>query len=468
MCGIALYIGEDHKKKTKDMMAEMTHRGFRENIVNFEYFSMGHVRLPIQGLDPKWDQPFRGRMAFVGEIFNHSDFGTYETDVLYLYEQLSESPPPENAFKDIDGFWSIFFYYPDKNFISVFTDHLAKKPLYIRKTRDYIAIASEIRPLLAIESENYFDPRYFSHIYKWGYSPTNRTPFIGIQKIPENTWMALSPGFKQVYFQQRYLDWPKPKKSFLRLGLYEQLEKAVKNRLVSDIPISILMSGGLDSTIVYQLLRKYTDNITVFHVDNQEEEYLNFIDFKGINVKKLGLKKEKQTVDFALWANQTPVDLGSMLPQYLLGDAIKKEGFNVAISGDGADELFGGYSRSQTYDSQISDIFDEIIFYHLPRLDRLMMYSTIELRCPFLAPNVIEYALSMPYVWRKKKEYLKIVFSDIVPPAILDRKKEALKIEALRTDVNIWRNMLIRKFKYLYQMEYNINEGGPNECERCI
>ncbi len=126
------------------------------------------------------------------------------------------------------------------------------------------------------------------------------------------------------------------------------------------------------------------------------------------------------------------MDLGSVLPQYALSCAIKREGYNVVLSGDGADELFGGYGRARIYDSQYSDIFHELVYYHLPRLDKLMMANTIELRCPFLSRDVIQGALSVNYKQRTEKQFLKKIFQDIVPRPILERKKEPLKIADLR------------------------------------
>ena len=96
--------------------------------------------------------------------------------------------------------------------------------------------------------------------------------------------------------------------------------------------------------------------------------------------------------------------------------------------------MFGGYRRINKYDSQKSDVWSELVNYHLPRLDKMMMQHTVELRSPFLARPVVESALGLPYQWRTNKNILKYAFQDILPEEIIDRKKEPLKIEEVRTD----------------------------------
>ena len=111
---------------------------------------------------------------------------------------------------------------------------------------------------------------------------------------------------------------------------------------------------------------------------------------------------------------------------------IKELGLHCVLTGDGADELFGGYRRASTYDSQQSDIFSELPYYHCPRLDRTMMKHTIELRSPFMRSDIVKYALNIPYSERNGiKKVLMDTFKSIVPHEVLHRDKRALKTKEI-------------------------------------
>lgn len=453
MCGIIINCGGDYTL-TKKMINTMGHRGTVEPSVK-TYFnkkiSVGHVRLPIQGLSPSFNQPYSYKDLdgfLVGEIFNFKSFCFSSTSIK---PELSDLPVlvksfhsyEETCFDLFDGFWSVGIIDKFNKILHVFTDDLAKKPLYYRRCGEAIFIASEIKALNIPElPKTSFDEVYFSSIRKWGYCIENRTPYNEIKKLPPTTHLIFSKkGQLKKIKKLKGIG----KANYQELRSY--IELAVKNRLVSDIPISLLLSGGLDSTIIFELTKKYTTNFTVYHIDNNEEDFLNYLNFpSNVKVKKISLNNNYPIREI-LEANETPVDLGSMVPQYKLGREIKKDGINVTLTGDGADELFGGYKRASEYDSQYSDIFHELVFYHLPRLDKLMMASTIELRSPFLSRNVISRALSIPYKKRKRKEYLKSIFSDIVPEQIIKRGKKPLKIENSIRDKMGWRKFLIREFK---------------------
>jgi asparagine synthase (glutamine-hydrolysing) len=191
-----------------------------------------------------------------------------------------------------------------------------------------------------------------------------------------------------------------------------------------------LCSGGLDSSIINHHAQSYKNNIKVFHVENGESSYFNLLKIPERNVVRVSL--DNVTDEEAQDVMDTPVDLGSVKPQIAMAKVVKKEGIHVLLSGDGADELFGGYKRNLDYDSQYSDIYDELVQYHLPKLDVCCMSQTIELRCPFLSHNVLQLALNTERGSRCNKQILKDIYKDVLPVRVINRKKLPLKIKEIR------------------------------------
>jgi asparagine synthase (glutamine-hydrolysing) len=430
MCGLNFTPVTD---VIESMNRALSHRGLpgREHARKVGDLHFGHVRLPVQGLDKKFDQPYEygnSLFLFTGEIFNYKKLNpTADSDVQVLAEMWTDIG--ELCFQYFDGFWACVIYDSSDRRVHILTDHLGKKPLYMHKRTH--SVSSEIKALRLLEGgKEALDPMYFSSVEKWGYHIGPHTMFSGIEKIPPRTHIILHSLTLEKLSQEIYLNlepWgigdPVP-------DIRRTIEEAVENRLVSDLPVSILLSGGLDSTIIFELAKRRTKNLMAFHIDNDESEYLEHIDFEGVPLKTLRL--EEADLSTVLRYNEGPVDLGSMLPQYQLSRAISNEGYRVAMSGDGADELFGGYRRIDEYDSQYSDVFEELVYYHLPRLDKLMMANTVELRNPFLAVPVIRTALKLTLEMRTHKKILKDVFSNLVPKAIIDRPKEPLKSPQVR------------------------------------
>ena len=280
------------------------------------------------------------------------------------------------------------------------------------------------------------DEIFHSNVMKWGYDPQGGTPWNEIHQ--------LKPGhFLYKGREYPYWDWA----SVPVTNLYDDLALAVKLRLGGFREAAVLLSGGLDSTIVYQLIKQQGLNVTAIHVDNHEEKYAKMVEHDLVKVTL-----EEVSDQDAVRIHQSPVDLGSVKPQIAMARKLKEEGYHMVLTGDGADELFGGYRRAAEYDSQMSDVFCELPFYHLPKLDRTMMRSTVELRAPFLSPAVIVHALSIPYEDRNgEKKVLKETFKDIIPPKILNRKKEPLKTDAIREDKMKQRQINNKIWRDLYE-----------------
>ena len=455
MCGILV-------TKRPERGPMIKHRGTESHYVNVDGMHFIHHRLPIQTKDnDEWKQPIESEdsiLLFNGEIFNYPD--KYDSDTEYLKDFFADCPDLEHfrkhkfsEYKEWDGFWSIVYYNKKTDNFICFTDPLGKKQLYVN--REY-EICSELKPLFDFYSmtdtkpQQIIDETYFGSIHKWGYNHDLRTPWSGVLRLDPTkiySWKKEgSPDSKIVSTIRNFIFTTKSG------DLKEILRTSVKRRLLSkNYPISVLLSGGLDSTIITALLTEMGADVTYYTIENDEDEYVKICeDYYGIKVNRLtyDLTNENMLKEIYCKWNETPVDLGSVVPQFHLFDAVAKTGHRIVLSGDGADELFGGYRRISEYDSRDSDVYHELTYYHLPRLDRMSMAHTIELRNPFLGHDVIRFSKSCFYPEeRANKEILKTTFKDMVPKEIIERAKVPLKNEKIRTEPLEYRKKVIKIFK---------------------
>ena len=415
MCGFVVYPTE---KNGSTVINEIGYRGLDQFIGkrNFDGFTFEHIALPFVNLDPKVaTQPVGGDFpgVFVGEVFNY-DSDKYEKDAQQVHEEFYYGSDPFDTFHQYDGFWT--YVTVMEGYLFGITDHLGIKPLYYRTDID--AMASEINVLKRFGDVT-IDETFMSNTLKWGYSPDARTPYNEIKQLP--------PGhFIHQGIIHRYWDWDKVRTT----NLYDDMKRSVEARLGGKREVSMLLSGGLDSSIIHGLLKELGRNVKTIHVENHEKDFAHLVSSELVDVQLDDITDED-----AVRIHQSPVDLGSVKQQIAMARKLRELGFYAVMTGDGADELFGGYRRAKEYDSQYSDTFAELPYYHLPKLDRTMMYSTIELRAPFLAPTIVKHALNTPYSKRNgEKKILKETFANIVPTEILNREKHPLKTDKIRKD----------------------------------
>jgi asparagine synthase (glutamine-hydrolysing) len=415
MCG---FIAARSDVNVYDLLEDIAYRGLSgfKGYKVVEGIQLGHYSLPFVNLDPDVAiQPREGsRSLFVGEIFNYKELG-YEDDIECADQMFWRSFSWQQGLKEFhkfDGFWT-YVTIVDNHLLGV-TDHLGIKPLYYRTDVDAMASEPVVLKKFGPVTRNEL---FHSNTMKWGYDPTGGTPWNEIKQLPPGCYVHKG----QVH---QYWDWSLIAKTDLKTAL----KRSVELRMGGQRSLSILLSGGLDSTIIYGLIKELGRDVTAIHVDNGEEDYARLVTEDLVNVQL-----ENVTNLDSVRIHQSPVDLGSTKPQIAMARKLKQLGFHAVMTGDGADELFGGYRRAKEYDSQYSDIFCELPYYHLPKLDRTMMDSTIELRAPFLAPSVIKYALDLPYNKRNGiKHALKETFAYMVPQEILDRDKHPLKTDSIR------------------------------------
>lgn len=440
MCGVMAAVGPRAAEQVSRGIDKMRHRGIRSKIVDFESSSIGHVRLPIVGVGEGYDQPIsRGTwtIGFVGEILDFRERDPLaECDVDLVADTWDLLGP--SGFTDFDGFWSVVAHDVTDGSVHAMVDYLSQKPLYVRCDEYARAVASEPDAVACLGPTEY-DKIYLSSVVKWGYCPeTWRTPYMGIRRMLPGEHAKISQINPVEY---RRTDVLRTRTGSID-GLKSEIEAAVRRRVLSsDVPVACLVSGGLDSAITYTLASRYR-GIRAYHVENGESEACRRV---APSATVLGLSGV--SLEHALFYHQEPIDLGSLIPQVALSDAIAANGGErVCLTGDGADELFGGYSRAMRYDSQGSDVWHELVAWHLPRLDRVMMRNQIEVRSPFLARRVAEIALGLPRDARTNKKILRDAFRGELPPGVADLEKRALRTAAVADDRESRSRELVRIF----------------------
>jgi asparagine synthase (glutamine-hydrolysing) len=446
MCGILL---------GKDSINSIKHRGIEEkSIFNSNInMTMGFTRLPIQTLEgDNFSQPIQllenRFLLFNGEIFNYNKT-KFNSDIEYLIWLFNYGDWKKEC-KNWDGFWSIIYIDSNNKKIIAFTDPLSKKQLYYN---NHFNLSSEIFPLINEQSK--IDYILFSIVNKFGYNTDDRTIFTNIKRIYPNCIYTfnLEMDDRRISIENNYFTFRDSPES-----IYSLLEKSVESRMITKkFKISALISGGLDSSIIAYFLLKNNFDVTFYTINNSIDlEYVErFSKDFGFKYKKVDYDidylTDEELLDIYL-KMESPIDLGSVIPQYKL---FKQISDRIVLTGDGADELFGGYKRINEYDSQLSDIFQELSFYHLPRLDRSSMRSTIECRNPFLSHDLIGKAINIPYKDRINKKILKEEFKGLIPDYIINREKVPLKNKKIQEDKVKYRSrissLLLKELRRRYE-----------------
>jgi len=435
MCGIQI--------TKRDVPNGVTHRGVQNFEENIHSWYIKFSSLPISSGKTDLTQPIKINdtyLVFNGEIFNYNQFGRYKSDLHYLkdlFEKgLEKNKRFQKEYKMWDGFWSICII--DETGITFFTDPLGKKQLYFSNQ----GICSELKPLI-----------YRNRIMPFPKMGTINTCFQDIYRALPGQFYRYDRedrmAFRDRTFANNYLKRIEPVKKGVvdYKNIVKLINKSVKDRAVINYgKLGLLFSGGLDSSIMAYHLVKNNIPFQAISIENDEKENAERIaKYLGFNINYIDNRLSEEDYKNAILAYEHSLDYGSLMPQYKLFKKAKELGINTVITGDGADELFSGYTRAQIKDTQQYDVFKELPYFHHIRIDRMSMTHTIECRNPFLSTDIILYALSLKYDERKNKNILRKAYKDLIP--FVDVKKKPLR---LNNDKEYNKNNINNKFNKYY------------------
>lgn len=380
MCGIT-GITDPRLGKLKESIQAMTrciaHRGPDDDgFYVDEYTALGMRRLSIidleHGKQPIISTDERYLIFFNGEIYNYKELKKklvkqgheFQTEsdtevVLKLFE--IEGPL---AFKKLRGMFAVALYDTQENTLVLARDPFGIKPLYYWKVGGRVAaFASEIKSILQIPSfkAEVNDAAVYNYL-SYQYNPLEETFFKDVYKLPPAHYLAidLKTG---VYALKRYWHFAfKPENDLDETLTAEKvkktLEDSVAHHMIADVPVGSFLSGGIDSSIIATLMQEIRDTSTTLSASDKVKTYtVTFNEVsEGVEAKEtaepLGTDHKEITVSAdeyfkalpkAVWHFDEPVADPSAIGIYFLAQEARKE-VKVVLSGEGADELFGGYN----------------------------------------------------------------------------------------------------------------------------
>jgi asparagine synthase (glutamine-hydrolysing) len=369
MCGICGFNWND-EALARAMATEITHRGpDQEGVFCCDEMSLAFRRLSIIDLSEKGSQPMSNEdrsiyLVFNGEIYNFQELRdelvgkghcfksrTDSEVIIHTYEEYGL-----DAIDKLRGMFAFALYDRNSKRLLLVRDRIAIKTLNNTFSNGRLLFASEIKSILQ-------DPRVerrVNHQALYDYLgfefvPAPQTMFAGIQKLPAGHRLLFENGNIDV---QQYWDLnfqqPGPPPTFD--GAVEQLrdhlDTAVKSHLVSDVPLGVFLSGGLDSSCLVALMRRHLSGpLKTFTIGYEDKSYSE-LDYAEIVARHCETDHQvllldalnSDYVEKALWHLDEPMTDLSTVPLYLLCKQAREQ-VTVCLSGEGADESFAGYDR---------------------------------------------------------------------------------------------------------------------------
>lgn len=383
MCGIAGYaslrpqgIWRYPETVLRRMTDRISHRGpDADGAYLDEYVALGHRRLSIIDLSPAGAQPMTnesGRLQIVynGEIFNHADLrpeleeaghryrSHCDTEtILHAWEQYGPS-----CLKRFRGMFAFALWDPDARSLFCVRDRMGIKPFYYYWNDGLFVFASEIKALLTHPAvSTRLEADLIAEHLAFGYSSDERTLFAGIHKLMPGHWLRVG---EQGLHIERYWEIPPPppipeerSDADWIADCRQRLEETVRMRLMSDVPLGMFLSGGVDSSAIAALIRRLTGGpLKTFSVGYEEQQYSE-LSYAAQVAGSLGTDHNEVVVsmeDFfsalprLIWHEDEPIVWPSSVSLYFVSRLAARQ-VKVVLTGEGADELFAGYSRYQLY-----------------------------------------------------------------------------------------------------------------------
>jgi asparagine synthase (glutamine-hydrolysing) len=371
MCRIAGIVdlsgNIDIQSKIADMRDAM-HRGgpddFGVYIDEVNRLALGHRRLSLIDLSSAGHQPMIYRdlvVVYNGEIYNFLELRNELANKGFIFKTATDtevilaaySVYGTECFKKFNGMFAIAIYNRPNRTLILARDHAGIKPLYYHISNNKVVFASEIRGFKAFDAFWSEDEYWKAAFLTFGHLPHPYTTLKSVQPLEKGSFIEIDLStlqFKQAFFSKfNFVDIITNEKDAVSL-VKEKLEQSVKRHLISDAPIGLFLSGGVDSSLLTLIAHKYIPKSLKTLSIVFEDASLNEAAFQKLIIDKTKADHKSFLVTEKEFSQELPEILEAMdqpstdgVNSYFICKYAKKYGLTAVLSGLGADELFGGY-----------------------------------------------------------------------------------------------------------------------------
>jgi asparagine synthase (glutamine-hydrolysing) len=376
MCGINGIVTRNSQSNNRLplMNDAIIHRGpDHEGVFNWSNgnysVAMGMRRLAIidinSGHQPMYSKDGSITIVFNGEIYNYKElknilllegmefYTSSDTEViLKLYEKYGTA-----AFGMLDGMFAISIYDKRKNVVLIARDYFGEKPIYYTHDSNQFIWASELKSIQhAFPAERSINKEALNLYFRLTYIPAPHTIYEGVFKLEPNKFIELDCedfSFQISTIPLQSYDFEKIEKREAVRKVHDLVQESVISRAISDVPIGTFLSGGVDSSIVSLVLAKsQTQKIDTFSIGFEKKEFdeteksNQIAKIIGSNHHEFIVRERDmaEDLDAVLLNFDEPFADSSAIPSYLVAKLTRKY-VKVALTGDGGDEVFGGYNK---------------------------------------------------------------------------------------------------------------------------
>jgi len=377
MCGIAGILAHDAlavQRALPPLLGALAHRGPDDRgqdvaALGSHLLGFGHTRLSIIDLSAAGHQPMvhpttGDRLIFNGEIYNFpvlkaqleregARFVGHSDSEVLLHALVTWGAA---CLPRLQGMYAFAFHARRAQRLLLARDPLGIKPLYLARQAGGLIFASEVRAILATELVSRdLDRQAVAGLLAYGAVPGPRTIFRAIEELPPGSALTVTVDGGPLQERRERFWRPPARRSDLAgrdavAAVRDAVEAAVRNHLISDVPVGVFLSSGLDSTIVAGVTARHAPGARSFTVGFSDAPDLSEAALASDTARRFGLQHTRiditmRDAETAMPAWLAALDQPSLdgFNTFLISRAVRAQGIKVALSGQGGDELFGGY-----------------------------------------------------------------------------------------------------------------------------